>query len=140
MTFIRNTLLYGIYLTKYTQAIFLTLNIISICNVVVSVSVTNKHQRQVVFKTAKNTFRKHSRTVRWVGHVTRMGDVRNAYNILVGKPERKRLLGRPRRRWEGNIRMDLRGIGWGGVDWIHLDRNRDQWWALVNTVMNFLTS
>jgi hypothetical protein len=55
----------------------------------------------------------------------------------VGKPEGKRPLGRPRRRWEDNIRMDLREIGWGGMDWIDLAQNRDQWRALVNTVMNF---
>jgi hypothetical protein len=62
----------------------------------------------------------------------------NAYRILVGKPEGKRPLGRPRRRWVDNIKMDLREIGWGGVDWIDLAQDRDQWRALVNTVMNLL--
>jgi hypothetical protein len=61
---------------------------------------------------------------------------RNAYRILIGKPEGKKPLGRPRRRWEDNIRMDLREIGWGGMDWIDLPQDRDQWRALVNTVMN----
>jgi hypothetical protein len=56
--------------------------------------------------------------------------------ILVGKPEGKRPLGRPRRRWEDNIRMDLGDIEWGGMDWIDLAQDRDQWRALVNTVMN----
>jgi hypothetical protein len=65
-----------------------------------------------------------------------MGEKRNACRILVGKPEGKRPLGRPRRRWEDNIRMDLREIGWGGMDWIHVDRVRNQWRVLVNTVMN----
>jgi hypothetical protein len=60
----------------------------------------------------------------------------NVYRILVGKPEGKRPLGRPRPRWEDNIRMDLREIGWGGMDWIDLAQDRDQWTALVNTVMN----
>jgi hypothetical protein len=59
------------------------------------------------------------------------GEKRNAYRISVGKPEGKRRLG-----WEDNIRMDLREIGWGGMDWIDLAEDRDQWRALVNTVMN----
>jgi hypothetical protein len=65
-----------------------------------------------------------------------MGEKRNAYKILVGKLERKRPLGRPRRRWEDNIKMDHREIGLGGMDWIDLAQDRDQWRALVNTVMN----
>jgi hypothetical protein len=65
-----------------------------------------------------------------------MGEKGNTYRILVGKPEGKRPLGRPRRRWEDNIRMDVRDIGWGGMDWIDLAQDRDQWRALVNTVMN----
>jgi hypothetical protein len=65
-----------------------------------------------------------------------MGDTRNAYRILVGKPEGKRPLGRPRRRWVDNIKIDLREIGWDGRDWIELAQNRDQFRALVNTVMN----
>jgi hypothetical protein len=64
--------------------------------------------------------------------------MRNAYTILVGKPAGKRPLGRPRRRWEDNIRMDLREIDWEGVDWMRLTQGRDQWRALVNTVMNLL--
>jgi hypothetical protein len=74
--------------------------------------------------------------MRWTGHVARTEEKRNAYRILVGKPEGKRPLGRPRRRWEDNIKMDLREIGWGGTDWIDLAQDRDQWRALVNTVMN----
>jgi hypothetical protein len=61
----------------------------------------------------------------------------NACMIFVGKPEGKRLLGRIRRRWEDNIKMDLREVRWGDMDWIHLAQNRGQWRALVNTVMNF---
>jgi hypothetical protein len=64
-----------------------------------------------------------------------MGAKRNAYRILVGTLEGTRPLGRPRRRWEDNIRMDCREIGWGGMDWIHLAQDRDQWRALVNTVI-----
>jgi hypothetical protein len=74
--------------------------------------------------------------MRWAGHVARRGETRNAYRILVGKPEGKRSLGRPRRRWVDNIKMDLGEIGWDGVDWIELAQDRDQWRALVNTVMN----
>jgi hypothetical protein len=65
-----------------------------------------------------------------------MGEVIIAYSIWVRKPEEKRPRGRYRRRWENNVRMDLREIVWEGVDWIHLAQNRDQWWALVNVVMN----
>jgi hypothetical protein len=77
-----------------------------------------------------------TRKMRWTGHVGRMGENRNAYRILVGKPEGKRQLVRPRRRWKDNIKVDLREIGWGGTDWIDLALVRDQWRALVNTVMN----
>jgi hypothetical protein len=65
-----------------------------------------------------------------------MGEVRGAYNILVGRPEGRRPLGRPRRRWEDNMKMDLREIGFGDVDWIYLARDRDTWRALVNMMMN----
>jgi hypothetical protein len=65
-----------------------------------------------------------------------MGEGRNVYRVLVGKPEGKRLLGRPRHRWEDRIKMDLREIGWGVVEWIHLAQDRDRWRALVNAVMN----
>jgi hypothetical protein len=61
---------------------------------------------------------------------------RNAYRILVGKPEGMRPLGRPRRRWVYNIKIDLREIGWGGVDWVDLAQDRDQWRDLVNKVIN----
>jgi hypothetical protein len=64
------------------------------------------------------------------------GEKRNAYRILMVKPEGKRQLGRPRRRWEDDIKIDVREIGWGGMDWIDLVQDRDQWRALVNTVMN----
>jgi hypothetical protein len=65
-----------------------------------------------------------------------MGEKRNAYRILVAKPEGRRPLGRPRRRWVDKIKMDLREIGWDGTDWIDLAEDRDQWRALVNTLMN----
>jgi hypothetical protein len=77
-----------------------------------------------------------ARRMRWAGHVARMGEVRGAYNILVGRPEGRRPIGRPRRRWEDNIEMDLAEIWIGDVDWIHLAQDRDRWQALVNTVMN----
>jgi hypothetical protein len=78
-----------------------------------------------------------STRIRKAGHVARMGERRNAYRILVGNPEGKRPLGRPRRRWVNNIKMDLRQIGFDGMDWINVAQDRDQWRALVNTVMNF---
>jgi hypothetical protein len=74
--------------------------------------------------------------MRGAGNVARIGENRNAYRILVGKPEGKRPLGRPRRRWVDNIKMDLREIGWNCMGWIDLAQDRHQWRALVNTVMN----
>jgi hypothetical protein len=74
--------------------------------------------------------------MRWAGHVARMGKGRNVYRVLVGKPKGKRLLGRLRRRWENEIKMDLREIDWGGAEWIHLAQDTDHWWALVSSVMN----
>jgi hypothetical protein len=76
------------------------------------------------------------RRMRWAGHVAQMGEKRNAYRLLVGKPGGKRPLGRPRRRWVINIRMDLREVGWGDVDWIDLAKDRKRWRALVNSVLN----
>jgi hypothetical protein len=77
-----------------------------------------------------------SRKMRWVGHVARMGEGRGVYRVLVGRPEGKRSLGRPRRRWEDNIKMDLREIGIDGANWIQLAQDSVQWRACVNTVMN----
>jgi hypothetical protein len=76
------------------------------------------------------------RRIGWAEHVARMGK-RNAYRIFVRKPEGKRPIGRPIRKWEDNIKMDLREIGWGGMDWIHLAQVRVQWRSLVNMAMNF---
>jgi hypothetical protein len=77
-----------------------------------------------------------SRRMRWAGHVARMGEGRGAYRVLVGRPESKRPLGRPRHRWEDNIKMDLGEIGIDGANWIRLAQDRVQWRAFVNTVMN----
>ena len=77
-----------------------------------------------------------SRRMRWAGHVARMGEERGAYRGLVGKPEGKRPLGRPRRRWVDNIRMDLKEVGCGYMDWIGLAQDRDGWRTLVSAVMN----
>jgi hypothetical protein len=77
-----------------------------------------------------------SMRMRWAGHVARMVEKRNAYRLLVGKPEGKRPLGRRRRRWVDNIRMDLGEVGWSDVDWIGLAQDRNRWRALVNWVLN----
>jgi hypothetical protein len=74
--------------------------------------------------------------MKWAGHAAQMGARRNAYRILVGKPDGKRPLGRPRRRWVDIIKMDLREVGWDGRDWIDLAQDRDRWRAHVNAVMN----
>jgi hypothetical protein len=76
--------------------------------------------------------------MRWAEHVARMGEGRDAYRILVGRPEGKRPLGRHRRRWEDNIKIDLGEIGIDEANWIQLAQKRVQWWAFVNTVMNLL--
>jgi hypothetical protein len=78
-----------------------------------------------------------SRRMRWAGHVARMGEGRRVYMVLVGSPEGKRPLGRPRRRWEDNIKMDLREIGIDWANWIRLAQDRLQWRAFVSTEMNF---
>ena len=74
--------------------------------------------------------------MRLARHVARMGEGRGAYRVLVRKPEGRRPLGRPRRIWEDNIRMDLREVGCGCVDWMELAQDRDRWRALVSAVMN----
>jgi len=76
-----------------------------------------------------------SRRIRWAGHVARMGEGKVVHTVIVGKPEGKRLLERPRRKWE-DIKLDLREVG-GGGDWMESAQDRDRWRALVNTVMNF---
>jgi len=77
-----------------------------------------------------------SRRMRWAGHVVRMGEEREVYRVLVGKPEGKRPLGRPRRRWVDNTRMDLQEVGCGYMDWIGLAQDRDSWQTLVSALMN----
>jgi hypothetical protein len=78
-----------------------------------------------------------SSRMRWEGHVAQLGEnKKNAYSLLVGKPEGKRQLGRPRRRWVDNVRMDLGEVGWGDVDWIGLAKDRNRWRVLVNSVLN----
>ena len=78
-----------------------------------------------------------SRQMRWAGCVARMGEDRGVHRVLVGKPEGKRPLGRPRHRWEDNIKMDLQEVGGGRGDWMELAQNRDGWRSLVGTVRNF---
>jgi len=78
-----------------------------------------------------------TRRMRWAGHVARMGEERGVHRVLVGKPERKRPLGRPRRKWEDNIKTDLQEVGGGFGDWMELSEDRERWRALVSTVMNF---
>jgi hypothetical protein len=77
-----------------------------------------------------------SRRMRWAEHIARMGEGTGVHRVLVGKPEGKRLLGRPRRRWGDNIKTDLQEVGGGCGDWMELARDRDKWRALVSTVMN----
>ena len=78
-----------------------------------------------------------SRRMRWAGHVARMEEGRGVHKVFVGKPEGKRPLGRPRRRWEDNIKMDLQEVGRGCGDWMESVQDRDRWRVLVSTVVNF---
>jgi hypothetical protein len=75
--------------------------------------------------------------MRWAGHVARKGEDRCVHRVLVGKPEEKKPLGRQRRRWEDNIKMDLQEVGGGRGDWVELAQDRDRWRALVGTERNF---
>jgi len=77
-----------------------------------------------------------SRRMRWAGHVTHMGEERGVYRVLLGKPEGRRPLGRPRRRWVDNIRTNLEGVGCGYMDWIGLAQDRERWRTLMSVVMN----
>jgi len=73
-----------------------------------------------------------SRRIRWAGHVARMGEGKGVFRVSLGEPEGKRPVGRPRRRWEGNIKMDLQEVGCGGMDWIELAQDRERWRVLMN--------
>ena len=77
-----------------------------------------------------------ARRTSWAGHVTRMGQRRGVCRVLVRKPEGNRPLGRPRRRWEDNIKMDLQEVGCGGMDWMELAQDMDWWRALANALIN----
>jgi len=74
--------------------------------------------------------------MRWAGHVARIGERKGVYRVLMGKPERKRPLGRHRRRWEDNIKINIQEVECGGVNWIELAQDRNSWRVLVTTVMN----
>ena len=99
---------------------------------------TNKHNEELSdLYSLPNIVRVvKSRRMRWAGHVARMGQGRGVHRVLVGRPEEKRPLGRPRRRWGDNIKMDLQEVGGGWEDWMELAQDRDRWRALVSTVMN----
>ena len=98
----------------------------------------HKEERNDLFPSPNIVRAIESRGIRWPRQVARMGERRGVYRVLVGKPEGQRPLGRPRRRWEDNIKMDLQEVGCGGMDWIELAQDRDRWRALVSAVMHLL--
>ena len=89
-----------------------------------------------MYSSSNNIRRLKSRRLGWAGHVARMEQFRNAYRVLVVKPESKRPLGRPIRKWEDNIKMELRKVGCDPRDWIGLAEDKDQWRAYVRVVLN----
>ena len=95
----------------------------------------HKEEQNDVYSSSNIVWAIEWRRMRWVGHATHTEERRGIYRVLVGKPEGKRPLGRPRHRWEDNIKMDLQEVGCGGMDWIELAQVRDKWRALVNAVM-----
>jgi len=105
----------------------------------VRVTETYIHNVYPKYRVFKSTGRRvvKSRRMRWAGHVARMGEDRGVHRVLVGKPEGKRPLGRPRRRWEDNIKMDIQEVGVGRGNWMELAQDRDRWRALVGTVRDF---
>ena len=78
-----------------------------------------------------------SRRMGWAGYVARIGSLRDEYRVLVGRPDRKIQLGRPRSRWKDNIKIDIEEVGWGGMDWFGLAQDRNSWRAIVNVVIKF---
>ncbi|KAJ4435802.1 hypothetical protein ANN_18421 [Periplaneta americana] len=103
--------------------------------------VTQRRTPRIVVYSSPDIIRNiKSRGLRWAGHVARMGESRNAYSVLVGRPEGKRSLGRPRRRWEDNIKMDLMEVGYDDTDWINLAQDREQWRAYERAAMNLTGS
>jgi hypothetical protein len=105
-------------------------------NLSANMEVLEEHFRLQIYSSPSTIRMFKSKRMRWTRHVARMSAKRTAYRILVGKPERKRPLGRPRRRSVDNIKMDLKEIEWDGMDWTDVAQDRDQWRAPVNTVMN----
>jgi hypothetical protein len=97
---------------------------------------TNNEELHDLYSSPSSIRMVKARRMRWVGHLARMGEMRNTYRLLVGKPEGRRPLGRSRRRWLDNIRMAMVEVGWGDLDWIGLAQDRDRWIALVNSVLN----
>jgi hypothetical protein len=109
-------------------------------NDVTRVEKTKKEERNDLYSSPNIVQVIKSRIMRWVGHVARMGESRGVYRVLVGKPEGKRPLGRPRHKWEDNIKMNLQEVGCGDTDWIDVAQDRGRWRAFVNVVMQLWVS
>ena len=121
-----------------SQCLYADRSILMIINILCRFNHSNGSVILHTVKTYRHILRVvKSRRMRWAGHVARMGEDRGVHRVLVGKPEGNRPLGRPRRRWEDNIKMDLKEVGGGRGDWMELAPDRDRWRALVGTVRDF---
>jgi len=124
------------YVHKTQNKVLFKLSGTTLCGAYLTKPIRQSEELNDLYSSPNIVWVMKSRIMRWAGHVTRMGEERGVYRVLVGKPEGRRPLGRPRRRWVDNIRTDLHEVGCGYMDWIGLAQDRNRWRTLVSAVMN----